>query len=359
MRAPATEKPPLSASRPVMRALRGRSAAGMARMVRCGGSSAGVTAARGISRGGGTAAGSTFANAGAAGAALPAAGAARSSGGGAGCSARVHQPSSSATVTSARGAAANTASARRSRRRAVASVRVRRSAPSVRGGRRYKCAALPLGSRMHHHILRVCFLMALGSTATAQWSNNPAQNSAIGDLPGDQAVPKIAATAGGGCYIGWFDNSGSGYQVRLQRLDVGGHEQWPHNGTVVSSNPQNSSLVGWELIADSQGDCVLTFTDIRSGPDLDVYAYRIDPSGAQLWGANGVTLSSNADSENNPKVCETSAGMFAFAWSNNTGFTVRVQMLTAGGVPLFAQDGIGIAADAGANPGFVGLVPSH
>jgi len=200
--------------------------------------------------------------------------------------------------------------------------------------------------------------MALGSTATAQWSNNPAQNSAIGDQAGDQAVPKIAATPGGGCYIGWFDNSGSGYQVRLQRLDVGGHEQWPHNGIVVSSNPQNSSLVGWDLMADSQGNCVLTFTDVRSGPDLDVYAYRIDPTGAQLWGQNGVTLSSNADSENNPKVCETSLGMFAFAWSNNTGFSVRVQMLTAGGTPLFAPDGIGIAADTGANPGFVGLVPS-
>lgn len=207
-------------------------------------------------------------------------------------------------------------------------------------------------------ILRVSLSSLLAHAAVAQWSNNPAQNFAVGDRPGDQAVTKAAAIPGGGCYLGWFDNAGSGYEVRLQRLDVNGVEQWAHNGIVVSANPQNSSLQDWDLICDSAGNCVLAFTDTRTGPDLDVFAYRIDPTGTQLWGANGVALSVNADADSNPRLCETGIGDFAFVWVNNTNATVRLQRLDQFGTPFYAPDGIGQPGDVGGNPAFARVVPS-
>ncbi len=211
---------------------------------------------------------------------------------------------------------------------------------------------------MKQDVLRAALLCAMTAAAAAQWSNNSSQNSAIGDLVGEQAVPKIAARADGGCFVGWFDNSSGAYQLRLQRLDVHGTEQWPHNGIVVSAHPQSTSLQDWDLIVDSGGNAVLAFTDTRTGPDLDVFAYRIDPTGAQLWGANGVTLSANGDAEANPHICQTAIGDFAFAWSNSGSLTLRLQRLDLAGVPLYPQDGIGIAGDVGANPGFVRICAS-
>jgi hypothetical protein len=195
--------------------------------------------------------------------------------------------------------------------------------------------------------------LLLAAPAAAQWSSNPAANLPVADRTGEQALPKIAATRDGGCYIGWFDHANASYEVWLQRLDAAGQEQWPHNGILISNNPQSSSLVDWDLICDSDGDCVLTFTDTRAGGDLDVYAYRVDPAGALVWGSNGVALSNNADFEANPRVCETSIGDFAFVWSNSIARTLQLQRLSRAGAALYPGDGIAIPGETGATPGFV------
>lgn len=193
----------------------------------------------------------------------------------------------------------------------------------------------------------------------AQWSGNPGQNLAVCDAAGDEAVPKIAATGDGRTWLGWFDQRSGGYAVYVQLLDADGNETFPHNGLLVSSNPQSSSLVDWDLKADSQGNCVLAFTDTRAGSDLDVYAYRISPAGTFLWGANGATLSNNSDYEPSPKVAETSDGQFVFVWPRipNTGTgSIRMQKLDANGATQFAADGIPIQGGTNEKPAFCDVV---
>lgn len=206
---------------------------------------------------------------------------------------------------------------------------------------------------MHHRFAHLS-LLALGALATAlpaQWPTSPATNLPIGDAVGEQTLAKLAPTADGGWYLGWFDNRSGSYAVYLQRLDAAGNELWPHGGLLVSGNPQSTSLVDWDLIA-AGGDCVVTFTDTRAGGDLDVYAYRIDPTGAFLWGANGVALSNNGDYEPNPRVVWASDGDCVFVWANTGTATLQMQRLDAAGVPRFPGDGIAIPGDAGAVPAF-------
>lgn len=195
-------------------------------------------------------------------------------------------------------------------------------------------------------------LAALAAALPAQYSGNPATNLSVADRSGEQVVEKIAATSDGGCYIGWFDNASGNYDVYLQHLDAAGRELWPHNGVLVSNNSQSSSLVDWDLICDRDDFCVLAFTDVRAGGDLDVYAYRVAPNGAMAWGQNGVTLSNNNDYEANPRLCETDNGDFVCVWSNGGTQTLQVQRLDRGGNPLYVANGLTIPGDAGANPGF-------
>ncbi len=201
-------------------------------------------------------------------------------------------------------------------------------------------------------------LVSLVANAPSQWPSSPAANVSVADGTGEQVLPKIAATLDGGSYVGWFDNRAGVYEVRLQRLDRDGVEQWAHNGIVVSNNPQSTSLVDWDLICDSDDHCVLTFTDTRAGGDLDCYAYRVTPVGTQLWGGNGVAVSNNVDFEANPRVVEATDGDFVFTWVNSGTRTVRVQRLDRAGLPRFVQDGVSLLGDTGATPGFVQMVAS-
>jgi hypothetical protein len=206
---------------------------------------------------------------------------------------------------------------------------------------------------MSRSVATVPFLLAFLTPALhAQWSTSPATNLPVADGVGEQALPKVAILSDGGCYVGWFDNRSGAYAVYLQRLDPAGVEQWPHGGILVSANPQSTSLVDWDLICDSQDHCVLTFTDTRAGGDLDVYAYRIAPNGAFVWGNNGMALSNNGDYEPSPRVCETSGGLFAFAWANTGTLTIQYQLLYQNGTPVYPAGGYSIAADPGATPGF-------
>lgn len=203
------------------------------------------------------------------------------------------------------------------------------------------------------------FVLAAGLLSgglAAQWSTNPAQNLAIADGAGEQVLAKVAATADGGCYLGWFDSRSGGYEVRLQRLDAAGVAQWAHNGIVVSGHPQSTSLVDWDLLCDRDDHCVLVFTDTRAGGDLDVHAYRISPAGGFVWGANGVALSNNGDYEPNPRVCEASDGDFVFVWPNTGTRTVQLQRLDRAGAPRFPGDGLAIPGETGATPGFCDVV---
>jgi hypothetical protein len=209
--------------------------------------------------------------------------------------------------------------------------------------------------------LRSISSIVLAPCAVAQWSANPAVNTPVCVQPGDQAVTKAAAAGEGKTWIGWFDHRGSNYDVYVQLLDVDGNAVLAPNGLLVSSQPQNTSLVGWDLTADSSGACVLAFTDIRAGGDLDVYAYRISQSGQFLWGANGVALSNNADYEANPALAELSDGTFVCVWplipSAGTG-SIRCQRLDANGNPLLGASDIALSTGTttGEKPSFCDVV---
>lgn len=197
--------------------------------------------------------------------------------------------------------------------------------------------------------------------AAAQWSDDPMVNLAIADAQSAQVLPKIAVTPDGGCYIGWFDSDAGNFDVRLQRLDRNGVEQWPHNGVLISDHPSMSFIVDWDLIADSDGGAVLAFADIRAGGDLDVYAYRIGPNAAFLWGPDGIGLSANNDFEPAPRVTETSDGHFVFIWPrlpDNGDGKIMLQRVTPTGAVQFVEGGLEIAGDPGESPAFADVIPA-
>ena len=190
-------------------------------------------------------------------------------------------------------------------------------------------------------IIAVLTFFFLNFTTFAQWSNNPAVNLAVCDTTGEQALAKIGSTSDGGSYISWFDNRSGSYAVYLQRLDPLGNKMWAPNGLLVSSNPQSTSLVDWDLMVDDNDNAIVAFTDTRNSGNLNPFVYAISPSGDFLWGANGIDLNPTADFQANPKLAKTDDGNIVVAWIiAATRSQVGLQKISLAGTKLWGTNPI-------------------
>jgi hypothetical protein len=186
--------------------------------------------------------------------------------------------------------------------------------------------------------LHITFFL-LFAQAYSQWSTDPNTNLKICDVTGEQVLPKISLTSNGGCYIAWFDTRTGNYNVYLQRLDPLGNKMFVTDGLLISDNTSSSSIVDWDMMTDNSDNAVIAFSDIRAGGDFKVYAYLISPSGNFLWGANGVSLSTAADMQPNPRITQTTDGYYIITWpSLSTPSKIAVQKLDMAGNKLYGND---------------------
>ena len=192
---------------------------------------------------------------------------------------------------------------------------------------------------MKNYLILSVFLLI--NASFAQWSTDPNVNLMICDLNGEQALAKIAMTSDGGCYISWFDTRSGAYNVYLQRLDPLGYKMWAPDGLLISNNPQDTWLTDYDLICDQNDNAVLVFSDIRVAGFLKPFAYKINPNGDFLWGANGVDISSGDSFQPSPTLTETSDGNFVFAWISSDGSQkIALQKLSPAGQKLWGTNPI-------------------
>ena len=190
---------------------------------------------------------------------------------------------------------------------------------------------------MRKSLLSFFALLLIAQISFAQWSSNAAVNNAICSLAGEQALPKIATCPNGDTYIGYFSNESGNYDVRLQRIDSQGNELWASGGILISSNASMTWLTDWDMTADVNNHCVMTWQDIRNGNN-NAYAYRISPSGSFIWGSNGIALSNNSAFNASPKVTCTAAGNAVFAWMSDD--VLIIQKIDPAGNKQWGVNGI-------------------
>ncbi|MCP4143691.1 MAG: T9SS type A sorting domain-containing protein [bacterium] len=212
-------------------------------------------------------------------------------------------------------------------------------------------------SRVTFFTLSILILSSISGAVYAQWSSDPAVNLSICDGSGDQVVPHIAIASDNYCYTGWYDNRSGNYDVGLQLLDPDGVEQWAHNGIIVSSHPQDSWVMDWALIADSAGNAIVAFVDIRGG-NSNVHAYKIDRDGNFLWGVDGISITNNADFKGPPSLVETNDGDIVVAWYTDGSAAIKVQRLNAAGALQYEPSGVTVSEVADTMPSGQFMVPS-
>jgi hypothetical protein len=167
-------------------------------------------------------------------------------------------------------------------------------------------------------ILLVICMLATGNTF-AQWTTNTLLNTEVKDSVGfEESVPLTATTADGRTWISYFSSYGGGYEMRLQLLDTLGNRLLGNNGLLVSNQPQSTALFRYDLKADASGNAIVAFQDIRSNGIMQVVAYKVDQTGNQLWGANGIQLIDPIATDGiAPSIGFTNAGNVLIAWNSS------------------------------------------
>ena len=181
-------------------------------------------------------------------------------------------------------------------------------------------------------VLALAAALSLASDAQGQFSADPALNFSVADGGSDQILPKIEPTADGGCFVSWFGGIATGFDVRLQRLDANGVEQWPHNGILVMDR-SFSSVQDYGLDLDASGAALLSFRD-DSGTSVQITAQRVTAAGALAWGTGGVQVSNTTSFVGSPKIAGTTSGDIVVAWTE--GSIARSLRLNGNGVPLWS-----------------------
>lgn len=133
---------------------------------------------------------------------------------------------------------------------------------------------------------------------------------------------------------------------------------WGANGLPVC--PSAGAQSGVRAVPTLNGGCILVWRDQRAG-NTDIYAQRLDRSGAALWAANGVPIAALPGNEDGPAVAGDGSGGAYVAWiqrAGSAGDTVRVTRVTASGTiaPGWPADGRKVFHRAGESVSEFGIV---
>ena len=115
----------------------------------------------------------------------------------------------------------------------------------------------------------------------------------------------------GGAIIIWEDRR-TERDIYAQRFNNAGTIQWPANGMVVCDATGTQEEP--QLIAGTSGGAILLWTDSRNSSQPDVYAQRIDASGAPLWITNGVPVATELHAQFAAQLVPGGTGEAIIAW---------------------------------------------
>ncbi|MCX6163553.1 MAG: hypothetical protein NTU73_01620 [Ignavibacteriae bacterium] len=154
--------------------------------------------------------------------------------------------------------------------------------------------------------------------------------------------PMIVSDGVGGAIIAWKSYRGSNLSdIYAQRVNSSGAVQWTTNGVPVCVVVFEQDTIA--MVSDGFGGAILTWQDYRSNNGFpDIYAQRVNSSGVMLWTANGVSVCNQAASQRGPKLINDGSGGAFITWYDNRSgnYDIYTQRISSGGAPVYTTNGV-------------------
>jgi hypothetical protein len=178
------------------------------------------------------------------------------------------------------------------------------------------------------------YAQRLNAAGEVLWDSN---GVAVCTATNSQGAPQIIAQGDGGAIIVWQDPRDGGTNLYVQRIAADGTPMWIEDGEVIcyASGPQ------WDpkLVSDHTGGAVITWEDQRNIKG-EVYAQRVDSTGAVAWTSNGVLVMDYPESQYRPQIASDGASGAVICSPGYGG--MYVNRVTAGGLIPWGAGGVPI-----------------
>jgi hypothetical protein len=182
------------------------------------------------------------------------------------------------------------------------------------------------------------FAQRVGGSGSVLWA---ADGVAVCTIPGDQLEPQLASDGAGGTIIAWEDHrSGTAEHVYAQRVDAWGDVLWAANGIGVCT-ASGVREMGWPT-TDDAGGAIIVWADARSG-NYDIYAQRVNGSGTMLWPINGQLVCTASSTQSWAWSVRDGAGGAIIFWRDmraGPDVNIYAQRMNASGSPLWTANGV-------------------
>lgn len=189
------------------------------------------------------------------------------------------------------------------------------------------------------------YAQRINGAGLVQWTANGVVICTASD---DQLYPTLASDGSAGAIVAWQDlRSSTANDIYAQRINAAGVVQWTANGVVIctAAGGQFYPLV----TSDGAGGAIVAWNDSRAGiTNSDIYAQRVNSTGAVQWTGDGVALCTAADDQHTRMVTSDGAGGVIVAWRDRRsgGFDVYARRINAAGTPLWTGDGVAVCTAA-------------
>jgi hypothetical protein len=191
----------------------------------------------------------------------------------------------------------------------------------------------------HHHALYDLYAQHVDAQGLRTW---PAAGIPVVTVAPVQGATSLVTDGGSGVLITWLDGRGAAY---LQHLDASGSAHLPQDGVAIPGR-----FLG-QVTSDGAGGIISAF---MYGPDTqqDLYAQRVDSTGALKWPLNGVLVASAPFDQRPNDILPDGKGGAFIAWydlRNGLDWDVYLQRITAAGVaaPGWPANGLPVCTSPG------------
>ena len=172
----------------------------------------------------------------------------------------------------------------------------------------------------------------------------PANGIPVCEALGDQTVPVLEQEAGS-AIVTWRDARNATADIYAQKVSGAGVVQWAADGVPVCA------AAGFQtaptIAPDQSGGAIIAWEDKRSGFTADIYAQRLNASGAAQWMADGIALCDSLNDQTTPYAIPDASGGAIVVWddyrANNSN--IYAQRVNGAGVAQWAAGGVALCAD--------------
>jgi hypothetical protein len=165
----------------------------------------------------------------------------------------------------------------------------------------------------------------------------------IATISSNQYYQRIVSDGEGGAIICWQDEYSGNANVFAQRIDASGAFQWPPSGVPICVATNNQTNI--RLVSDGVGGAIAAWRDYRNGVEADIYAQRVNHAGSTLWTYNGVAICTAHNTQNIGTAISDGENGAIIVWEDlreDIYFDIYAQRIDSLGTALWTPDGMAI-----------------